>query len=222
MLTPVYEAMEGFEFIKLFLESTLLTIVLFIIILSVILIYSLMISDIDEKTFEMAMLRALGLRSASLFNMIMLQSLIFSIPGLLAGLAVSGGINVLLRYFIFRFTLINTGYYIATTALILGILLAIFMPFITNLTTVNRALSKKIRDSLDVFHSAASDTVVKIQKLTDFGVSLFQVSLGLILVSMGLMTYYLAPAAFLFNHLEIFFFILNIVLIGMIFGLSLI
>jgi hypothetical protein len=222
MITPVYDSIQAFQYIKLFLESTLLTVVLFIIILSVLLIYSLMIADIDEKTYEMAMLRALGLRTASLFNMIMLQSFIFSVPGLLIGLIISGGVNVLIRYFIFKFTLSNTGYFIATTALILGIVLGIFMPLITNLMTVNRALSKKIRDSLDIFHSAANDSIVTVRKLTDFGVSLFQVGLGTILVSMGLMTYYLAPAAFLFNHLEIFFFILNIILIGMILGLSLI
>lgn len=222
MITPVYDSIQAFQYIKLFLESTLLTVVLFIIILSVLLIYSLMIADIDEKTYEMAMLRALGLRTASLFNMIMLQSFIFSVPGLLIGLIISGGVNVLIRYFIFKFTLSNTGYFIATTALILGIVLGIFMPLITNLMTVNRALSKKIRDSLDIFHSAANDSIVTVRKLTDFGVSLFQVGLGIILVSMGLMTYYLAPAAFLFNHLEIFFFILNIILIGMILGLSLI
>jgi len=36
------------------------------------------------------------------------------------------------------------------------------------------------------------------------------------------MTYYLAPAAFLFNKLQIFFFIINLILIGMIIGMSLV
>lgn len=119
--SPVKESLNQFQYIKLFLDSTLFTIVVFILILSAMLIYSLMVSDIDEKTYEMAMLRALGLRTASLFQMIMLQSLIFAVPGLIAGLLISGTINVLLRFFVFSYTVSYTSYFLAITALILGL-----------------------------------------------------------------------------------------------------
>jgi ABC-type lipoprotein release transport system permease subunit len=181
-----------------------------------------MISDIEEKTYEMAMLRALGLRSASLFNMILLQSFVFSIPGCIIGLAIAIGANVLIRHFVFKFTLLNIGYFIATSTLILGVCLGLLMPILTNLLTVNKALSKNIRDSLDLFHTGASDAVVKIKKLANYGISVFQFCLAIVLLSFGLMTYYLAPAAFLFDRLDIFFFVLNFILICMIMGLSLI
>lgn len=74
--------MNSFKFIQLFLVSTFVTIVVFMVILSAILIYSLMVSDIDERTYEMAMLRALGLRSSSILVMILIQSLIFAVPGI--------------------------------------------------------------------------------------------------------------------------------------------
>lgn len=119
--SPVKESLNQFQYIKLFLDSTLFTIVVFILILSAMLIYSLMVSDIDEKTYEMAMLRALGLRTASLFQMIMLQSLIFAVPGLIVGLLISGTINVLLRFFVFSYTVSYTSYFLAITALILGL-----------------------------------------------------------------------------------------------------
>lgn len=119
--SPVRESLNQFKYIQLFLDSTLFTIVVFILILSAMLIYSLMVSDIDEKTYEMAMLRALGLRTASLFQMIMLQSLIFAVPGLTAGLLISGTVNVLLRFFVFSYTVSYTSYFLAITALILGL-----------------------------------------------------------------------------------------------------
>jgi ABC-type antimicrobial peptide transport system permease subunit len=81
--SPVNDALLQFEYIKLFLDSTLLTIVFFILILSAMLIYSLMVSDIDEKTYEMGMLRALGLRSRSLLQIILMQSTIFSVSGVI-------------------------------------------------------------------------------------------------------------------------------------------
>ena len=42
------------------LNNNLGTIIAFLIILSAQLIYSLMLGDVDEKTFEFAMLRSLG------------------------------------------------------------------------------------------------------------------------------------------------------------------
>jgi len=108
---------------------------------------------------------------------------------------------------------------LATFATIFGISIGIFMPIISNLLTINRALSKKIRDSLDIFHHSINDTVVNIIKLESFGISLFELSLGITLTLMGILTYYLAPASFLFNRLDIFFTIINMILIGMIVGL---
>lgn len=184
------------------------------------LIYSLMVSDIDEKTYEMAMLRALGLRTTSVVQMIFLQSLVFLIPGVIAGLAVSGIINVLIRYLCFSYTVSYTSYFLSTSALILGVVVGVSMPIVSNLLTVQKALGKKIRDSLDVFRTTANDVFVQIVKLQQFGISLFNLSLGLTLVAMGILTYYLAPASFLFDRLDIFFFIINLILICMILGLA--
>ena len=112
-----------------------------------------MISDIDEKTYEMAMLRALGLRSSSLVNLIMIQSLVFSLPGLLIALIVSGVLNLLLRIFIVNFTVSNISYFLSPISLLVGIMLGLFLPIITNIFTVKRALNKEIKDSLDIFHT---------------------------------------------------------------------
>jgi len=94
---PVNGALGGFQYIKLFLDSTLLTIVVFIVILSAMLIYSLMVSDIDERTYEMAMLRALGLRKTSIIHLILIQSWIFGVSGVAIGVIISGILNVLVR-----------------------------------------------------------------------------------------------------------------------------
>jgi hypothetical protein len=56
------------------------------------------------------------------------------------------------------------------------------MPFITNLLTVKKALSKKIRDSLDIFHTGVNEVVVSVIKLEHYGISVFGIALGVILV----------------------------------------
>jgi ABC-type lipoprotein release transport system permease subunit len=47
-------------------------------VLAVILIISLLLSDVEEKTFEYGMLRTLGLRKGSLFQLLMMQVLLHS------------------------------------------------------------------------------------------------------------------------------------------------
>ena len=52
--------------VSVFLSTNLATIVAFLVILSSQLIYSLMLGDVEEKTFEFGMLRALGFNTKNL------------------------------------------------------------------------------------------------------------------------------------------------------------
>ena len=58
--------------IRVFLSTSLSTIVFFLAILSIQLIYSLMLSDVEEKTYQYGMLRALGFRNKNLIGLISL------------------------------------------------------------------------------------------------------------------------------------------------------
>ena len=53
------------------------------------LLYSLMLSDVDARTYEYGMLRALGFQKKHLTNLICLKSFSFSIPGLIFGVFVA-------------------------------------------------------------------------------------------------------------------------------------
>ena len=86
---------------KTFLDSTLITIIVFLSMLSAMLLYSLMLSDVDSKTYEYGMLRSLGFKKTHLLSMISMQSLLFSIPGLTAGVLVAFALNTGLREGIF-------------------------------------------------------------------------------------------------------------------------
>ena len=61
------------------------------------LVFSLMLSDVDSKTYEYGMLRALGFKKSYLVSMISISSFTFSIPGMVAGIFVAFILNVLLR-----------------------------------------------------------------------------------------------------------------------------
>ena len=67
---PLEQQFEGTSLIKSFLDGTLITIIIFLALLSAILLYSLMLSDVDSKTYEYGMLRALGFKKNMLVGMI--------------------------------------------------------------------------------------------------------------------------------------------------------
>ena len=71
--------------------------------LAVILIYSLMVSDVEEKTYEFGMLRMLGLEKQSLIFLMISEGLLFGILGLSIGILFAYLLNTLVgTYSLFR------------------------------------------------------------------------------------------------------------------------
>jgi hypothetical protein len=67
-----------------------------------------------------------------------------------------------------------------------------------------------------------NEITVKIKRLEEVGLSVNQLIVAVMLVFMGVLTYYVAPMSFLYGNYSLFFFILNFVLILMIIGMALV
>ena len=91
------EEMTTIESISTFLDTNLLVVILFLGILSMQLIYSLMVSDVEERKFEFGLLRALGFNQTNLMGTIFTQGLFFAIPGLVLGLFLAALLNLGVR-----------------------------------------------------------------------------------------------------------------------------
>jgi hypothetical protein len=202
------------------MNSILGTIVCFLGILSVQLIYSLMLSDVEEKTYEFGMLRALGFNTTNVVHLIISQAVFFAVPGLLLGLAAANILNICLRHLLFTLTSNFGTYELNTGGYLIGVTIGIVMPLVSNIFPIQRALGKNLRQSLDLYQRSASELTVTITKLSEIGLSLPQLVMAVMLVVLGVLTYYVAPSAFLFGKFELFFFILNSVLLLMIIGLT--
>lgn len=98
--------------------------------------------------------------------------------------------------------------------------LGLILPFISNIIPIQKALSKNLRVSLDLYHRSVNELVVSIKRLEEIGLSVNQLIVSIMLVLMGILTYYIAPMSFLYKNYTLFFFILNLVLILMILGLA--
>lgn len=63
---PMFHAIEKFEYMNMQLNSVFFSIIFFLFMIDGILIYSMMLNDVEERTYEFAMLRTLGFKNKSL------------------------------------------------------------------------------------------------------------------------------------------------------------
>ena len=226
MILPIALALVGTQFISMFLDQIFTGVVIMIAGLGIILVFALLLNNVEEKTYEYGMLRALGLKQSSLIQVILSQSMYFSIPGVVIGMTLSVLCNVLITYVIAYMTNLPNDkiepFAFNWIAIVVPVALGIFIPIIANVVPIQAALGRTLRDSLDVTHQTFNETKVRMIKLAELGLEPWQTSVAVLFVVAGFSVYYGVPFAFIFQNLPLFFIILNIILLGMLFGLCMI
>lgn len=217
---PIAVQMVAMQIIKAFLNNIFMAVLVFLFILSVMLIYSLMLADVEEKTYEFGMLRALGLEHQSLLIYLLMYGLSFAFPGVIMGLLVAYFLNNCTAYFIGNYTGLNVEFELNPWAAFLGVIVGLIMPLLAIYVPIKRALTQNLRDSLDIYHRIVSGLSIAILKLEKLGLSPPQLVCAILFVVIGFMTYYIVPLAFMMGKFEIFLYLLNIILILMILGLT--
>jgi len=214
------DAVKGMSVIKGFLDNVFGSAVFLLLLLSILLIYSLMLSNVEEKTFEFGMLRALGFNKTHMIWLLVVQALLYALIGMFLAFLFSFLLNALLCYIIYDYSLLGAGYRPTTSSLVLGFGIGLIMPVISNIFPIMRALSKTLRDSLDLFHREINLFRVRVMKLEKLGISIYQTLNGIIMVFMGVASYYLAPKAFIMRDIQLFLGIMNTILIIFLLGLT--
>jgi len=119
-----------------------------------------MLSDVDQKTYEYGMLRALGFKKGHLMTLISLQSFLFSIPGVCCGLVVAVILNMIFRFLIYFLASNSLSFWVTSLAVIVGVVFGIVMPLIAIVLPIQAALGKNLRNSLDLNHRQNNEKTV--------------------------------------------------------------
>ena len=122
-----------------------MTIIIFLAIIASMLVFSLMLSDVDAKTYEYGMLRALGFKKPYLVTMISINSFTFSIPGMIAGILVAFIMNVVLREAIFMEAWNHLDYELSALAVGIGLAFGIIVPFLANYMPIKSTMAQNLR-----------------------------------------------------------------------------
>ncbi|KAJ3449553.1 abc transporter permease protein yxdm [Anaeramoeba flamelloides] len=217
---PVYQTLLGLQFMRYFLDQIFGVTLLILSYLGCSLIYSLLLTDIEEKTYEYGMLRALGMPHRVLIRLLILQSIFFAVPGIVFGLGLSGIINIPIARLLSGFARFEPRYVLSWSSTLLSGLLGLLMPVISNIIPIRRALSNKLRDSLDLYHDTSSDISVTKIKLNRLKISLNGISMSIFMVAAGLIIYYLVPLTFVYQSFVWFFAIFSGILVLMLLGFA--
>ncbi len=167
---PLPGALNALFIMKNFLDNIFAVAVFLLILLSILLIYSLMLSNVEEKTYEFGMLRALGFKTNNLVILLILQGLFYAIPGLGIGLLFSEIGNIFVANAIFTYSKEAGSFDLHYSAVLIGVSLGLFMPLVSNILPISRALSKTLRDSLNVYQRAMNEILVRVMKLETLGI----------------------------------------------------
>lgn len=85
----------------------MVTIIVFLFILDFIVIYTIMLSDVDERTYDFAMLRCLGFKNSSLVLLLLMQALLYSIPATITGFLLLEIFTSAAQIWLFKFAAIS-------------------------------------------------------------------------------------------------------------------
>ncbi|ORZ31776.1 FtsX-like permease family-domain-containing protein [Catenaria anguillulae PL171] len=212
------QALRGTQFIQIYMNEIFFTVVAVLSVLAVLLIYSLLLADVEEKTFEFGMLRSLGMKQGNLIGLVLVQSLWFSVPGISAGLLICFVLYTPVEYILSSFSAVPMSLGLDPSAIVLGFGLGLGLPLVAMLVPIRRALSQTLRDALDLFHNSVNDSVVTITKLREAGINVGETIISALLVTVGFLVYYVIPLSFTFNNLPLFFRILTLILLAMVVG----
>ena len=115
---PLYMGFKIFNIVKIFLKNIFNSIIFFIWILRFMLVYSLILSNVDERNYEFGMLRSLGFKKANLILVIIFQSFLFSLPAICIGLIFAYIVNIPISLFFFNFAGIEVNLLLSKTTVI--------------------------------------------------------------------------------------------------------
>lgn len=107
-----------------------------------------------------------------------------------------------------------------SSSIVLGVVVGFIIPLVALVAPIQHALSKTLRDALDLYHSLSSDVVIKFTRLENLGISAPQTYLSVLAVTIGFVIYYLVPYSFFYFLWGLFFNIFVGVILAMVLGLA--
>ena len=213
-------SMQTYSQAVLFIGLIFDVLLLIFVTVSCLLIYSLLLISVETKTFEIGVMRLVGLTKCGFISMILTQAALFVIPSVILGFIFSFPCIYLIYDMLFSEDLgftptIAPGAVAVVEALAIGILI----PMLSSIIPIRRALTKNLTDSLNTQRSKQSGVLITFSDSTTANLVPY-VLFGTICVAFGVAVYFFLPLGLLSMNLGMILAIFFAILLGMMAGLT--
>ena len=214
-------AMKSYSNAVLFIGLIFDVLLLIFVVVSCLLIYSLLLISVETKTFEIGVMRLVGLTKLGFVGMIVTQAAMFVLPSVILGFALS----VPAIYFIYSVLFTDDLGFMPSIlpdwyATIMALTIGIVIPILSSIVPIRRALSKNLTDALNTQRAKNSGIVISFIDNSSKNV-LPYVLFGIIAVLFGTSIYFFLPLGLMSQNFGMILSIFFMILFGMILGLTL-
>jgi hypothetical protein len=152
--------------------------------------------------------------------MLFIQGFIFSVSGWTIGVVTAFIASSIIKFYFYMTLRVKIGVVMSLLAWISTIFFGFLTPVMTNFFSISKSLSKNLKDSLDLYRRSVNELTIVFVKLAKLGISRTTLLLAIQLATYGFLFYYVAPLSFFFNRFDVFLMLLNLTLLGMVLGLT--
>ena len=216
----VLTSLNDLEIFSLFLGLILNIITFILLFLSILLIYSLLMVSIETRTFEMGILRMIGMTRGGVVQLLIIQAFCYAIPAWIIGIFAAQIGGMIADIYFNNLTGIPLDANLTLNAFIIATLLGFIIPIISSILPITSALGQNLHDAVDSRRSKTKAVEVRISRSEDKGLSLPLLLVGLFLTIFGFSIYYIIPLSLLAEQLALllnmFFALLIMMLLGLV------
>jgi len=217
---PILSTMEILSFIKLLLNSLMTSMSSIVAVLSSIIIYCLMIIDVENGVYESGVLRSIGMRKSSLIWILNMKSLLFCIPGIAGGLILSHLLHIFAADAIAEYVSVPPHYLLSFASMaVASFFFGLSIPLLSGIVPLRKALSATLSSSLNNVLTGDSVIVNVIHRNSSkYGFNAATTAMATLLITISFVCLYLIPYFVVSGNFPAFFTVFDLIFLGLLFG----
>jgi ABC-type antimicrobial peptide transport system permease subunit len=208
------------RFFSLFMGLILSLIIFGLGFLCIVLIHALLSVGVQTRTFELGVMRMVGMTKPQLTGYVITGAALFAIPAWIIGLILSQLIFLLIRESLTSTLGVDIPFWLSADAIGYATLAGLAIPLISVIAPVFDVLSMDLPTALDTSRSHTKMVIIDINR-PGMHINWTLILFGAGLVVFGFLIHYLFPRALVNFDLTLLFYIFFGILLGMLFGLVL-
>ena len=220
------KSLSNLRYVSLFLQLILDVILFTLTLLAIMLLYSLLVVNVETRTYELGALRMVGMYRKNILILLLVQSIFsYGVPSVIIGFIIGQIILLFIIPLLSNFLGIDVPVWITIGGIYRGLFIGLLIPIISSILPICNALSKNLRDSLDIVHSKLSMQIISYQfeKVNSNFSKRKQhiVLIAWVLVCFGCLIYYFLPLSIISGNLSLVLLLFFIIICAMLLGLIL-